>query len=1070
MIVPDPVSPGLDWVKILDFGIAKVGEVGIAPGSTARIDVKTCTGAYMGTPRYMAPEQHGGAEKVDGKADVFSLGVMLYEMLAGKLPYKTSALSLFGTTPAPVDRLQHLVPAHLAALTQRMLAVQPAQRPTMDEVARKLAALIPAPARRLQRRLYWLAGAAGLLLVALLVWGLRPRLPSPGEVKQQARAVLTSFLRDADSNVRVMAVRALGQSRDIEQRSLLEPLIADPKQAPPVVEEAARALGRVGALDAQPALLTLLFRHPDGGVQVAAAGALARLQHPRGTEELKRLVRDRNGELLSGAHKLQAALLLLERGDSTGAPLLWTSIERGGMNEKLRVQVLGRLALSGDERAQRLLSADMTAETHLSGEARIYAAFSLARLGEEGGWSALHKVAAESGPDQLLALRLLASLGESIEQSQLLKVATGRSEPDASRELALAGLADSGRDDSLRQVATLLKERGASARLRIAAAGAILELAAGDRAQLAEQSLSWAQTALDSDSVATRELAVAALGDLNSEPLLEKTIAPLGRALKDHDRGVRKGAARALGRKPARAAVQVLVASADDSDPEVRVAILQSAGKVATVLAGRGDREAEKPLRRRLLFQTTSASELDRIVASGILLQLGDASQSAILRAGLSAQDPLARRLALEMAEPDRTGFVGALQDSKMRVRFATARRLALLSDPPQDALAVLREVATRVDGDGIAAYGLLRKLGEPVPPPLGLGSLLVRADLPTRFAVIQMVPELPPPPDEALRLLQLGLLDPAAVIRRQVAEIAADFYRHTGLLRFLQLVRSLRSDADVIVRAQATILTAELAAVRPFIPPARNETPRVPAEPEQDGQNDAAPAAPAASSAPRTPSPPSAPVKGTLLLAGDELVRIRIDNGQPQTLPGKPVLLTPGRHRISYLGGIKEVQIKPEQTTRLRIPVTAIGQLLHDCQEHISSGEYVSAQEELNHARRLLRGRADPALQAELDYLQGRLDEARGQLREALSAYNRCLRVSATVRGAALNAALQATLARLSPKAGRIQIFTPISGECKMTQELLLLPGEQVISIGQGQTRTVFSQAGSTNKVMACQ
>ena len=66
-------------------------------------------------------------------------------------------------------------------------------------------------------------------------------------------------------------------------------------------------------------------------------------------------------------------------------------------------------------------------------------------------------------------------------------------------------------------------------------------------------------------------------------------------------------------------------------------------------------------------------------------------------------------RLALEMAEPDRAAFVRALQDSEMMVRFAAARRLALLSDPPQDALAVLREVATRVDGDGIAAYGLLR-------------------------------------------------------------------------------------------------------------------------------------------------------------------------------------------------------------------------------------------------------------------------------------------------------------------------------------------------------------------------
>lgn len=205
--------------------------------------------------------------------------------------------------------------------------------------------------------------------------------------------------------------------------------------------------------------------------------------------------------------------------------------------------------------------------------------------------------------------------------------------------------------------------------------------------------------------------------------------------------------------------------------------------------------------------------------------------------------------------------------------------------------------------------------------------------------------------------------------------------------------------------------------------------------------------------------------------MEGDELVRIRIDNGPPQTLPGKPVLLAPGRHRISYLGGVKEVQLKSAQTTLLRIPVTAVNQLLHDCEEHIDRAEYASAQEKLDQARRLLhRGRADAALQAELDYQQGRLYEARGQLREALSEYNRCLSVSAAARRSELNAALQATLARLSAKAGRIQIFAPVHGACQLTQELLLLPGEQVISVGRGQTRTVFSQVGSTNRVMACQ
>lgn len=1061
MVVADPVTPGLDWVKILDFGIAKVRVGSAPPNSTNRIDVRTRTGSYMGTPLYMAPEQHGEAETADGKADVFALGVMLYEMLAGRLPYKTNALSLYGTTPESLDTVNPLVPLRLAVLVQRMLSAVAANRPPMEEVAQELTIFLPAPRTMYPRWLWWMAGVAVLLATALAAWVLRPRLQTQAEVKQHARAVLAASVRDADPDIRVMAVRALGQSRDFEQRSLIEPLIIDPKQSPPVVEEAAKALGRVGAIDAQPALLALLSRHRDGGVQIAAAAALARLGHPRGIAELKRLVENQDGDLLSGAYRMQAALLLLERGDSTGVALLWTSIERGLLTEKLRVQALGRLALSGDERAQRLLSEELKAEMHLSGEARTYAAFSLARLGEESGWALLRRTAAASGTDQLLALRLLASLGESVAPIQLLQLAKARNEPDANRELALASLADSGRDDSLRALGALLDERGASVRLRIAAAGAILQIAAGERTQVAEQSLSWAQAALASDNVPTRELAVAVLGDMNSEPLLEKTIAPLGRALQDRDRGVRKSAAHALGRKITRSAVQVLVGAVDDSDPEVRVASMQSAGKVVSSLKRHGDRDADSSLQVRLRNQATSASELDRIVASGTLLQLGDARQSATLRSGLASQDASVRRLAVEMIEPDRDAFIHALEDSDAMVRFAAARRLAGPGPAPPEALAILREAALRVDSDGLAAYGLLRQLGESVPPPPELSSLLISGDLPTRFAIIQMIPELPPPLDAALHLLQIGLLDPAAVVRRRAAEVAANFYRRTGQIQFLQMVRSLRNDADVIVRAQAAILAAELAAVKPPVSASQTTV-----SPERTAPVPAAQDSPtlAASSA------PTERTRGALLLDGEALVRVRVDNGPAQTLTPKPVPLAPGRHRISYLGGTKDVQVRSGQTLKVRIPVTAVEQLLHDCEESINRKEYARAQEQLGQARRLLSGRADAPLQAELAYRQARLYEARGQLREALSEYNRCLSVSAADRRSELNAGLQEALARLSTRAGRIQIFTAVRGVCRMTQEVLLLPGEQVISVGRDQTRTVFAQVGSTNKVMACQ
>jgi HEAT repeat protein len=1070
MLVPDPVNPGLDWVKVVDFGIAKVRAANTPTMAPDGDGVKTRVGSFMGTPLYMAPEQHGQAENVDGKADVFSLGVMLYEMLGAKLPFEGNALSLFDLAPISVDKVNGAVPSRLAAQVQRMMAPKPAQRPTMEQVAKELAAFLPLRVVKPGRR--WLvipAAVAALLAGALLFFVLRPRHLTTAEVKGRARAVLSTFLRNMNPSVRLMTVRALGQSRDLEQRSLLEPLLKDPQQPPGVIEEAARALGKVGAMEAQPTLLGLLSRHEDLGVQVAAAGALAQLQHPRGTEALRRLILDQDGASLGGAHQVQAALLLLERGDASGAPLLWAGIERGTITQTLRVQALGRLALSGDTRAQQLLAAELSQrERPLTGEARINLALSLARLGQESGWSLLRKVAHEAGPDRLLALRLLVSLGESAGQGELLKLATARRQPEAVRELAVAGLADSGRADVLLPLGAVLYERDVSERLQIAAAGAILKLAAEEPGQLAEQSLSWARAALDSDSVIAREMAVAALGDMSAAQTMGKSIGLLGRALQDREAPIRKSAARALGRKSARAALQVLLASLDDSAPEVRAISMQAILEVVTALKGRGDRDAEKLVVMRLLRQASSDSELDRVVASGVLLKLGEPSQRETLRSGLVAADPRVRRVAIELAEPDGDTFGKALHDSDDGVRFAAARWLAGQSAPPERALAILREAATRGDSDGLSAYGLLQKLGETAAPPPGLHTLLTNADLPTRFAMLEMLPQLALPVAEVLRLLRLGLLDPAAVIRLRVARVAGVFYLRTGQASFLEIVRRLLNDPEVIVRAQVADLAAELASAHPAIPPKNPEGGAVRSKEAPLPANQAS-----QQESPKEISPVVPPVAtaGKILLEGEEGVRVRIDKGASQPLTSKPVSVAIGKHRISYLGGAEEVRVAPGQSITVRIPVALSEQLLQDSRDALGQRQLERAQEHLSRAHRLLqRGKISRSLQAEHAYLQGRLHEARGQLREALNEYNRCLNVPAHERHSALNTALQATLHRLSSQAGRIQIFTTIGGTCQMSQELLLSPGEQVIGVGKGQLRTVFSQAGSTNKVMACQ
>ena len=78
---------GAPFVKILDFGVAKI--LAAPDGSQS---VKTRTGSLMGTPIYMSPEQCKGAGLLDHRTDIYSLGVLIFEMLAGRPPFMAEGI------------------------------------------------------------------------------------------------------------------------------------------------------------------------------------------------------------------------------------------------------------------------------------------------------------------------------------------------------------------------------------------------------------------------------------------------------------------------------------------------------------------------------------------------------------------------------------------------------------------------------------------------------------------------------------------------------------------------------------------------------------------------------------------------------------------------------------------------------------------------------------------------------------------------------------------------------------------------------------------------------------------
>jgi serine/threonine-protein kinase len=170
-------ADGSPTIKVLDFGISKAALVG------GEEQALTQTSAVMGSPSYMAPEQLKSSRNVDARTDVWSLGIILHELLTGEVAFKADTVpelyvAILQDAPPPLRQRRRDAPAGLEAIVLRCLEKDPARRfANVGELAAALGEFAPPRAQTSIERIMKIAGVSPAA---------RTRAPSSGTAAMSA--------------------------------------------------------------------------------------------------------------------------------------------------------------------------------------------------------------------------------------------------------------------------------------------------------------------------------------------------------------------------------------------------------------------------------------------------------------------------------------------------------------------------------------------------------------------------------------------------------------------------------------------------------------------------------------------------------------------------------------------------------------------------------------------------------------------------------------------------------------------------------------------------------------------
>ncbi|WP_437970059.1 protein kinase [Sorangium sp. So ce260] len=261
-------ADGSSLIKVLDFGISKASEAGVL-GLNAKL---TASSVVLGSPRYMSPEHIRNTRTVDARSDIWALGMTLYQLLTGRLPFENEAVSALFVSiatdpPVPPRAYRPEIPVELEFILLMCLEKDPARRPqTVAELVSLLEPLGSEPARVTAARI--LRRAMGNETVDA-----PPAPDRPREVDEEAQTLTGPRVAAALASRRRETERAPGSATSAPPT---QPSAADPRPA-------AAIAASVPPAAAPPPAARLAASVPPAASRWPAAATVASVPPPQGS-------------------------------------------------------------------------------------------------------------------------------------------------------------------------------------------------------------------------------------------------------------------------------------------------------------------------------------------------------------------------------------------------------------------------------------------------------------------------------------------------------------------------------------------------------------------------------------------------------------------------------------------------------------------------------------------------------------------------------------------------------------------------------------------------------------------